>query len=106
MRFTYAEFDLSDVRTFPLESRQSKTRVEDFGRPVAGTGPIAAFVDSLPDILAGADLKAVVEDGKLALGIPPFRGNFREFLDLLGVEACSGWRGRRWAGRNHVRNIA
>ena len=59
MRFSYEEFDLSDVRTFPLDSRRSKTRVADFGKP-AGSGPVAAFVDSLPDILAGADLKAVV----------------------------------------------
>ena len=59
MRFSYEEFDLSDVRTFPLASRRSKTRVEDFAKP-AGSGPVAAFVDSLPDILAGADLKAVV----------------------------------------------
>jgi Deoxyhypusine synthase len=60
MRFTYEEFDLSGVRTWPLESRQSKTRVEDFGRSVTGAATVAAFVESLPDILAGADLKAVV----------------------------------------------
>src|SRR6266498_1018323 len=60
MPFIYEEFDLSGVRTWPLESRQSKTRVEDFGRPFEGAGTMAAFVDSLPDILAGADLKAVV----------------------------------------------
>ena len=60
MPFTYEEFDLSGVRTWPLESRQSKTRVEDFGRSVAGPATVAAFVESLPDILAGADLKAVV----------------------------------------------
>jgi hypothetical protein len=60
MRFSYEEFDLSGVRTWPLESRQSKTRVEDFGRSVAGAATVAVFVESLPDILAGADLKAVV----------------------------------------------
>src|SRR5258705_6824353 len=60
MPFTYEEFDLSGVRTWPLESRQSKTRGEDFGRSVAGAATVAAFVESLPDILAGADLKAVV----------------------------------------------
>ena len=60
MRFTYEEFDLSAVRTSPLESRPSKTRVEDFGRSVASAATVAAFVESLPDILAGADLKAVV----------------------------------------------
>src|SRR5438067_4750829 len=59
MAFPYEQFDLSGVRTCPLASRESKTRVEDFGRPaVAGT--VAALVESLPDILAGADLKAVV----------------------------------------------
>ena len=35
MTFPYEEFDLSGVRTYPLESRQSKARVEDFARPVA-----------------------------------------------------------------------
>ena len=60
MPFTYEEFDLSGVRTWPLESRQSKTRVEDFGRSVTGGATVASFVESLPDILAGADLKAVV----------------------------------------------
>ena len=60
MPFPYEEFDLSSVRTWPLESRQSKTRVEDFGRPVAEGATVASFVESLPDILAGADLKAVV----------------------------------------------
>src|SRR5258708_37942855 len=60
MRLSYEEFDLTSVRTWPLASRQSKTRVEDFGRPGAENGTIAAFVESLPNILAGADLKAVV----------------------------------------------
>jgi len=59
MRFSYEEFDLSGVRTWPLASRESKTHVDDFGRS-AGNGSVAAFVDTLPNILAGADLKAVV----------------------------------------------
>ena len=60
MRFAYEEFDLSGVRTWPLGSRKSKARVEDFGRTLARDGTVAAFVESLPDILAGADLKAIV----------------------------------------------
>ena len=60
MPFPYEEFDLSGVRTWPLESRQSKTRVEDFGHSVTKAGTVASFVESLPDILAGADLKAAV----------------------------------------------
>src|SRR5881296_871671 len=60
MRFSYEEFDLSGVRTWPLASRQSKVRAADFGRSLSGSSSVAAFVESLPDILAAADLKAVV----------------------------------------------
>jgi hypothetical protein len=56
----YAEFPLDDVRTYPLSSRESKVRVDDFARPhQAGTG-INAWLERLPTILAAADLKAVV----------------------------------------------
>ena len=60
MIFPYAEFDVSDVKTYPLKSRASKARVEDFARPVAPGGSIGAFVDSLPRILAAADFKTIV----------------------------------------------
>src|SRR5437667_3280342 len=60
MIFTYEEFDLSGVKTYPLKSRRSKTRAEDFARPAAPGGSVGALVDSLPDILAAADFKAVV----------------------------------------------
>lgn len=60
MKFPYEEFDLSGVRTYPLESRKSKAHAEDFARVVDAETSVGAFVDSLPDILAGADLKAVV----------------------------------------------
>jgi hypothetical protein len=58
--FPYDEFDLSGIGTYPLASRRSKAKVEDFSRPHQHEGTVAAFVDSLPDILAGADLKAIV----------------------------------------------
>jgi hypothetical protein len=60
MAFSYEEFDLSDVRTYPLKSRKSKARVEDFGRAVPAEVSLADFVESLPDVLAAADFKAVV----------------------------------------------
>jgi hypothetical protein len=60
MTFPYVEFDLSGVTTYPLKSRTSKARVEDFARPAVPGGSLAAFVSSLPDVLAAADLKAVV----------------------------------------------
>jgi len=60
MPFPYEEFDLSGVHTYPLTSRASKARVEDFARVPAAGDTIAGFVESLPDILAAADFKAVV----------------------------------------------
>src|SRR5579862_7482144 len=78
MPFPYEEFDLSGVQTYPLKSRKSKARAEDFGRPAgvvdggnAGT-TLSAFLDSLPNMLAAADFKAVVRaivDAKRADGV-------------------------------------
>ena len=33
MKLPYREFDLSGVKTYPLSTRASKTRVEQFARP-------------------------------------------------------------------------
>ena len=55
MPFPYEEFDLADIKTYPIKSRKSKTRVQDFARPTPPGGSLAAFVDSLPGILAAAD---------------------------------------------------
>jgi hypothetical protein len=60
MPFPYEEFDLSGVRTYPLSSRHSKARAEDFARPVQRGGSFAAWFDSLPGILGAADLRRVV----------------------------------------------
>ena len=60
MPFGYEDFDLSGVTTYPLKSRASKARVEDFARPASPGGSIGAFVDSLPRMLAAADFKAIV----------------------------------------------
>jgi hypothetical protein len=61
MPFTYDDFDLSDIRTYPLKSRPSKVRREDFAQPVAPGGSVGALVDALPNVLAAADFKAVVD---------------------------------------------
>lgn len=60
MPFSYEEFDLSGVTTYPLKSRASKVRVDDFARPATRNATVATFVDGLPNILAAADFKAVV----------------------------------------------
>ena len=60
MKFSYDQFDLSGVQTYPLKSRKSKARLEDFAKPCPADVRVGAFVDSLPDILAAADFKAIV----------------------------------------------
>jgi hypothetical protein len=59
MKFSYEEFDASGVRTYPLASRRSKANAADFAVPFKA-GDVYGFVQSLPSILAGADLKAIV----------------------------------------------
>jgi hypothetical protein len=57
---TPASVDFSGVRTYPLKSRKSKVSIKVFGRPYHGRHRITPFIDSLPDILAARDLKAVI----------------------------------------------
>src|SRR5215468_10510594 len=60
MALEYEEFDLSGIRTYPLASRKSKARTEDFAK-VAGAGAsFHRWFDSLPSFLAATDLRRVV----------------------------------------------
>jgi hypothetical protein len=60
VKFPYEEFDLSGVKTYPLASRRSKANSADFATPFKAGSGVAGLIDSLPDILAAADFKAVV----------------------------------------------
>jgi hypothetical protein len=57
---SYREFDFGRVRRYPVAERPSKVRVEDLARPVS-SGRLEDFLDSLPKILAGRDLRRLVE---------------------------------------------
>ena len=59
--FPYEEFDLSSVNTYPLASRTSKARVEDFARPVAAGSTFRQWFDALPALLGAHDLRRVVD---------------------------------------------
>jgi hypothetical protein len=61
MPFPYEEFDLTAVRTYPLKSRASKARAEDFAKPYRAGSGVTGLVESLPSILAARDFRAVVE---------------------------------------------
>lgn len=60
MRFDYEEFSLDDVRTYPLADRPSKVRHDDFAKVWDRSNGIAGWIDALPNLLAAADLKAIV----------------------------------------------
>ena len=61
MSFSYEDFDLSGIRTYPLASRKSKAHAEDFARPHAAGASFKTWLDSLPAILGAADLRRVVD---------------------------------------------
>ena len=60
MKFPYEEFDLTGVKTYPLASRQSKARHEDFATPWEPSTGLDGWLASLPNMLAAADFRAVV----------------------------------------------
>jgi hypothetical protein len=61
MPFPYEEFDLSAIATYPLASRKSKARVEHFAKPYEAGSGLRSWLASLPEILAAADFRAVVD---------------------------------------------
>jgi hypothetical protein len=60
MRFRYEEFDLSGITTYPLKSRESKARADQFARPYRPGSGIGGLLESLPRILAAEDFRTVV----------------------------------------------
>lgn len=61
MKLGYEEFDLSGVRRYPLASRASKVRREDFAAAHVPGGSVADFLARLPRLLAASDLAVVVD---------------------------------------------
>jgi hypothetical protein len=51
---------LGAVHTYPLASRKSKVNVREFAKPSAANTSLKKFLDSLPEILAAADLRALL----------------------------------------------
>lgn len=59
--FRKSTLDLSQVHRYPLTTRQHKVHISDFGQSIAGTVDGADFLDNLPNILSGQDLRVIVE---------------------------------------------
>jgi hypothetical protein len=69
MPLPYEEFDLSGVRTYPLERRPGKARAQDFARPVARGSSFKTWFDSLPAILGAEDLRCAANALVSAAGV-------------------------------------
>jgi hypothetical protein len=52
--------DLQGVRTYPLADRPSKVATAGFAKAWTAGGSLTTFLERLPDMLAAADLKAVI----------------------------------------------
>jgi hypothetical protein len=61
MPFPYEEFDLAGVRTYPLASRYSKVRAEDFAKPVERGASFKQWLDALPSLLGAQDLRRAAD---------------------------------------------
>lgn len=57
---TYREADLGRVRTVPVGSRRNKVDPSLLASPPGDDQSFDAFLDSLPDVLAARDLRAVI----------------------------------------------
>ena len=57
----HPQLDLSAVRTYSVAERENKVATGDFARPVTEGSSFAEFFASLPNILAGQELRGVVE---------------------------------------------
>ncbi len=58
---------LDNVKTYPLKKRQSKVSVRDFGSTWTAGNTIGLWLESLPNILAGNDLKKLVNRLQIAV---------------------------------------
>src|SRR6516165_8401184 len=58
--YTLEALTLGDIRTYPLASRKSKVSVADFARPAGPNPGLGKLLASLPNLLAAADLRALL----------------------------------------------
>jgi deoxyhypusine synthase len=54
-------FELDKVKTYPLASRTSKVKLDDFARAVGSEASLGEFLASLPNVLAVQSLRQIVE---------------------------------------------
>ncbi|MBW1644477.1 MAG: hypothetical protein JRJ76_16745 [Deltaproteobacteria bacterium] len=60
MTHTFKPIDLANIKTVSLSKRKSKVTVDDFAKPLKKGSSIKNFLDNLPDILAGKNVRSVI----------------------------------------------
>ena len=58
----FEPIDLKNVKTYPLSDRKSKVSTADFAGPWEKGGSHKDFLERLPNILSGSDIKAVIAE--------------------------------------------
>jgi deoxyhypusine synthase len=53
--------ELAQVKTYPLASRTSKVKLDDFARPLGDDATLGEFLESLPNVLAVQTLRRIAE---------------------------------------------
>lgn len=59
--YEHEPFDLTNVKTYPLASRTSKVKLDDFARPLGDDATLGEFLESLPNVLAVQTLRRIAE---------------------------------------------
>ncbi len=60
MTHSFKPIDTGRLKTYSISERKSKVSADDFAAPWRKGGSFAEFIDSLPDILAGTDVRTVI----------------------------------------------
>lgn len=60
MTHSFKPIELDAIKTVSLSKRKSKVTVDDFAKPLKKGSSIKDFLDNLPDILAGKNIRSVI----------------------------------------------
>ena len=99
----YREADLTRVSTVPVASRRNKVDPELLASPPGSDRSFAAFLDSLPDVLAASDLRLVID------AVVSAKHSHRGVILLLGghvIKVGLGPLVNAWLTRGIVTHIA
>lgn len=58
----YEEIDITKVKTYSIKDRKNLVKIEDFAKLISEDATFKQFIESLPNILIGADLKNLIHN--------------------------------------------